>query len=69
MHKADAQIFPNLSVFHTVEALVWKLIKSKFSVTMEVVLLILFVNIWMLFPKAESCLWMVVSWYRFCFIK
>lgn len=33
----------------------------------EVFLLILFVDVWMLFPKAETYLLMVVSLYRFWF--
>lgn len=33
----------------------------------EVFLLILFVDVWTLFPKAETCLLLVVSLYRFWF--
>lgn len=35
----------------------------------EVFLFILFVDIWMLFPKPESSLLVVVCVYKFCFRK
>lgn len=61
MHKENAQIFPILSAFRIIETQTSTLFNSDFLMGVEVFLLILFVDIWILFLKAKSCLLMVVQ--------